>query len=35
MIAISSKGHFFPGEQPVLSHSDEEVMKEEGEAAQL
>lgn len=31
-IAISSKGHFFPGEQPVLSHSDEEVLKEKGEA---
>jgi len=32
MIAISSKGHFFIGEQPVLSNADDEVLKDKGEA---
>lgn len=35
MIAISSKGHFFIGEQLVLSHADDEALKDKGEAVQL
>lgn len=35
MTAIPSKGHFFIGEQPVLSHADDEVLKDKGEAGEL
>lgn len=35
MAAISSKGHFWTGEQPVLTHADDEALQEKGEALWL